>query len=163
MSEWLTRPAPDEQLELPPQAEGRIMKAFHDRQYRETLDEPIAMLDGKSPRAAAAGTARKPLEPFRVVAQHPVAQDLKRHALRPRRLRARSSIHDHRAMIIATARARQACFASPQRFARSWSSSELCSVKVIGVAAPIIILHPSYHPTSLYGPCPARHNNILEK
>ena len=48
------------------------------------------------PVAAAAGTVRKPLETLRVVAQHPVAQDLKRHALRPRRLRARRPIHDHR-------------------------------------------------------------------
>ena len=57
MSEWLKRPAPDEQVELPPQVEGRIMKAFHDRHCRETLDEPMAMPDGKPEPHAATGCA----------------------------------------------------------------------------------------------------------
>ncbi len=53
MAEHLNKPAPDDQVALPPEVESQIMKEFYDRHYRETLDEPIPMLDGKSPRAAA--------------------------------------------------------------------------------------------------------------
>ncbi len=45
--------------------------------------------------APAAREIREAVEALRVVAQHPVAQDLKLHALRPSRLRARRALHDH--------------------------------------------------------------------
>ncbi len=46
-------PAPDEQAVLPPEVENQIIKEFYDRHYRETLDQPIPMLDDTSPRVAA--------------------------------------------------------------------------------------------------------------
>ena len=42
----------NEQADLPPKVESQFIKEFYDRHYRETLDEPIPMLGGKSPRAA---------------------------------------------------------------------------------------------------------------
>ena len=52
MAEHVGKPAPDEQVDLPPEVEGQYIKEFYDRHYRQTLDEPIPMLGGKSPRAA---------------------------------------------------------------------------------------------------------------
>ncbi len=46
------KPAPNEQVKMPSEAERRIAKDYYDRHYRKTLDEPISMLNGKSPRAA---------------------------------------------------------------------------------------------------------------
>ncbi len=46
-------PAPNEQAILPPEVENQIIKEFYDRHYRETLDQPIPMLDDTSPRVAA--------------------------------------------------------------------------------------------------------------
>ncbi|WP_152986798.1 hypothetical protein [Pseudovibrio sp. POLY-S9] len=40
-------------LNLSPQEEAEIHKAFMDQHYRETLDQPIPMLDDKTPRQAA--------------------------------------------------------------------------------------------------------------
>ncbi len=88
----------------------------------------------QAPLAPAAGTIHKAL---RAGAQHPVAQDLKLQALRPRCLRAGRAVHDQRD------RAREACFASPPCFASACSSSAVCSVQVIGGAALISILRPS--------------------
>ena len=52
MAEHVGKPAPDEQVDLPPEVESQFIKEFYDRHYRKTLDEPIPMLSGKSPRAA---------------------------------------------------------------------------------------------------------------
>ena len=52
MAEHLKEPAPEAQVDLPPEVESQLTKEFYDRHYRETLDEPIPMLNDKSPRAA---------------------------------------------------------------------------------------------------------------
>ncbi len=52
MAEHVGKPAPDEQVDPPPEVESQFIKEFYDRHYRKTLDEPIPMLSGKSPRAA---------------------------------------------------------------------------------------------------------------
>ena len=52
MAEHIGKPAPNEHEDLPPDVENQMIKEFLDRHYREALDEPIPMLDGKSPRAA---------------------------------------------------------------------------------------------------------------
>lgn len=57
--EHLKEPAPEAQVDLPPEVESRVVKEFYDRHYRETLDEPIPMLDDKSPRAAVKTPAGK--------------------------------------------------------------------------------------------------------
>ena len=53
MAEHRENPTPRESLDLPPDVESQLMKEFHDRHYRETLDQPIPMLGNKSPRDAA--------------------------------------------------------------------------------------------------------------
>ena len=52
MAEHLKEPAPEAQVDLPPEVGSQLVKDFYDRHYRETLDEPIPMLNDKSPRAA---------------------------------------------------------------------------------------------------------------
>ena len=52
MAEHQKEPAPEAQVDLPPEVESRLVRGFYDRHYRETLDEPIPMLDDKCPRAA---------------------------------------------------------------------------------------------------------------
>ena len=52
MAEHVGKPAPNEQANLPPEVESQFIKEYYDRHYRQTLDEPIPMLGGKSPRAA---------------------------------------------------------------------------------------------------------------
>ena len=52
MAEHLKEPAPEAQVDLPPEVESQLVKEFYNRHYRETLDEPIPMLNDKSPRAA---------------------------------------------------------------------------------------------------------------
>ena len=52
MATHRARPAPNEQAVLPPEVENQIIKEFYDRHYRETLDQPIPMLDDTSPRVA---------------------------------------------------------------------------------------------------------------
>lgn len=52
LAEHVGKPAPNEQANLPPEVESQFIKEYYDRHYRQTLDEPIPMLGGKSPRAA---------------------------------------------------------------------------------------------------------------
>ena len=47
---------PEDEPEIPPEVAARIVHAHLDKHYRRTLDEPIPMLDGKTPRQAAATT-----------------------------------------------------------------------------------------------------------
>ena len=51
MAQRLKEPAPEAQVDLPPEVASQVVREFYDRHYRETLDEPIPMLDDKSPRA----------------------------------------------------------------------------------------------------------------
>ena len=46
------RPAPNEQLELPPEVESQILRDACNQRYRKILDEPLSMLDGYSPQTA---------------------------------------------------------------------------------------------------------------
>ena len=50
--EELTGPAPDEP-EIPPEEAMQIVHLYLDNHYRRTLDDPLPMLDGKTPREAA--------------------------------------------------------------------------------------------------------------
>ncbi|MEQ9152844.1 MAG: hypothetical protein RLO06_15310 [Parvibaculum sp.] len=50
-------PSRPEPAALPPEEESRLMKAFFDRHYRETLDQSIPMLDDRTPREAARSKA----------------------------------------------------------------------------------------------------------
>lgn len=52
MSEHREESTQAETLDLPPDVEAQLMRDVYDRHYRETLDEPIPMLDNKSPRDA---------------------------------------------------------------------------------------------------------------
>ena len=45
---------PGEELGLPPEEAARIIHAYFDEHFRRTLDEPLPVLDGKTPRQAAA-------------------------------------------------------------------------------------------------------------
>ena len=47
---------PEDEPEIPPEEAAWIVHAYLDKHYRRTLDEPIPMLDGKTPRQAAATT-----------------------------------------------------------------------------------------------------------
>ena len=67
--------------------------------------------------APAARAILKAIEALHIVAQHPVAQICSSMPC----ARA-ASVRDAPSMIMAIARAREVCFASPQRFASSWSS-----------------------------------------
>ncbi|MEQ9151964.1 MAG: hypothetical protein RLO06_10825 [Parvibaculum sp.] len=52
-------PGRPEPAVLPPEEESRLMKAFFDRHYRDTLDQPIPMLDDRTPREAARSEAER--------------------------------------------------------------------------------------------------------
>ncbi|MDE0390638.1 MAG: hypothetical protein OXI57_01045 [Rhodospirillales bacterium] len=45
---------PDDELGIPPEEAARIIHAYFDEHFRRTLDEPLPILDGKTPRQAAA-------------------------------------------------------------------------------------------------------------
>ena len=45
---------PEDELGLPPEEVARIVHAYFDEHFRRTLDEPLPVLDGKTPRQAAA-------------------------------------------------------------------------------------------------------------
>ena len=45
---------PADELDLPPEETARIIHAYFDEHFRRTLDEPLPILDGKTPRQAAA-------------------------------------------------------------------------------------------------------------
>ena len=47
---------PEDDLGLPPEEAARIIHAYFDEHFRRTLDEPLPILDGKTPRQAAATT-----------------------------------------------------------------------------------------------------------
>ena len=53
-----SRQPPDEP-EVPPEDALQVMHSYLDDHYRRTLDEPFAMLDGKTLREAAATTRRR--------------------------------------------------------------------------------------------------------
>ena len=44
----------DDEADIPPEIAASLVHGFLDQQYRRTLDEPVPMLGGLSPRAAAA-------------------------------------------------------------------------------------------------------------
>ena len=44
---------PEDDLGLPPEEAARIIHAYFDEHFRRTLDEPLPVLDGKTPRQAA--------------------------------------------------------------------------------------------------------------
>ena len=52
MAEYTGEPA--DELGLPPEEAARIIHAYFDEHFRRTLDEPLPILDGKTPRQAAA-------------------------------------------------------------------------------------------------------------
>lgn len=58
MAEHQLREQPEhrQQLDLPSDVESKLMKDFYDRHYRETLEQPIPMLDNLSPRQAVKTT-----------------------------------------------------------------------------------------------------------
>lgn len=43
--------------EVPPEIAEQVVHQFMDRQYRETLDQPVGMLGNKTPRQAAKSAA----------------------------------------------------------------------------------------------------------
>ena len=86
--------------------------------------------------APAALTIRKTLEVLRDVAQCPIAQHLKLHALRPRRLRTGRTLHDHRDRTHARGLLRV-----PSVLCYIVELDHYMFLWVIGVAA--LILHPS--------------------
>ena len=45
---------PEDELGLPPEEAVRIVHAYFDEHFRRTLDQPLPILDGKTPRQAAA-------------------------------------------------------------------------------------------------------------
>jgi len=54
LAEHRGKPETDERpSELPPEVNRQLKRQFNDRHYRKILDEPIPMLNGKSPRVAA--------------------------------------------------------------------------------------------------------------
>ncbi len=57
MAERPTREKDDPGSEIPPEIAEQAVHQFMDRQYRETLDQPVSMLGNKTPRQAAKSAA----------------------------------------------------------------------------------------------------------
>jgi hypothetical protein len=57
MAERPAREKEEPGSEIPPEIAEQIVHQFLDRQYRETLDQPVGMLGNKTPRQAAKSAA----------------------------------------------------------------------------------------------------------
>ncbi len=57
MVERPAREKEDPASEIPPEIAEQVVHQFMDRQYRETLDQPVGMLGNKTPRQAAKSAA----------------------------------------------------------------------------------------------------------
>lgn len=57
MAERPTNKEEDPASEIPPEIAEQVIHQFMDRQYRETLDQPVSMLGDKAPRQAAKSAA----------------------------------------------------------------------------------------------------------